>query len=72
MKHPTQKPVSIMQKILSHHREVLVCDPFMGSGSTACACINLRLKWIGFELNEDYHQLISNRIKIFNSQTRLE
>ena len=64
-KHPTQKPLSI----LNHFVEILtdsggvVCDPFMGSGSTGVSCeINDR-KFIGIELNENYFDIAKNRIE---------
>ena len=33
----------------------LVLDPFMGSGTTAVACKELKRNFIGFEINPDYH-----------------
>jgi site-specific DNA-methyltransferase (adenine-specific) len=42
----------------------LVLDNCMGSGSTAVACINTNRNYIGFELEEDYIEIINKRIFI--------
>ena len=63
-KHPTQKPISLMEHfvtVLSNEDETIL-DPFMGSGSTGVAAINKGRHFIGIELNEDYFELASNRI----------
>lgn len=63
--HPTQKP----KKLLSHFVELLsnrgdvVLDPFMGSGSTGVVCELLDRRFIGFELNSEYFEIASRRIK---------
>ena len=64
-KHPTQKPLSILNhfiKILSNEGDV-VCDPFMGSGSTGVSCEINNRKFVGIELNEDYFDIAKNRIE---------
>ena len=40
----------------------LVLDPFMGSGTTAIACINTNRNYIGFELDKEYYEIAKNRI----------
>jgi len=64
-KHPTQKPKAVLQhfiKLLSNENDV-VLDPFMGSGSTGVACELLNRRFIGFELNEEYYNIASQRIQ---------
>jgi site-specific DNA-methyltransferase (adenine-specific) len=64
-KHPTQKPVKLLEKfieILSNPNEV-VLDPFMGSGSTAIASLNKGRKFIGSELDKKYFEIASKRIE---------
>ena len=39
----------------------MVLDPFMGSGTTALVAQRLGRKWIGFELNEKYAELITSK-----------
>lgn len=53
--HPTEKPVDLMQDLLSKcPPEALVVDPFMGAGSTLRAAKNLNRRAVGIELNPDY------------------
>jgi len=40
----------------------IVLDPFMGSGTTAEACIDMDRQWIGFELNEEYIKMTNQRV----------
>ena len=63
-KHPTQKPLQVMNHfigLLSNEDDV-VLDPFMGSGSTGVSCELLNRKFIGIELSEEYYNLAKNRI----------
>ena len=63
--HPTQKPLEIIGRIIkvSSPEYGLVLDPFMGSGTTAVACIGIKRNYIGFEINPDYCRTIEERIK---------
>ena len=40
----------------------VVLDPFMGSGTTAVACIRTGRNYIGFELNTEYYEVCKKRI----------
>ena len=46
----------------------LVLDPFMGSGSTAIACLDEGRNFIGFELYEEWIQLASRRVQTHPGQ----
>lgn len=48
-----------------------ILDPFMGSGTTGVACIDLNRDFIGIELDEGYFKIAENRIKEAQSQGRL-
>jgi DNA modification methylase len=48
-------------KLLTQQGDI-VLDPFMGSGTTALACIELSRHYIGIELMEDYYNLAMNAI----------
>ncbi len=63
-KHPTQKPVALLERILlaSSHEGDLILDPFSGSGTTALAALKLRRSTIGLELSYDYLALTTQRI----------
>lgn len=62
--HPCQVPVELMERIilLTTNEGDLVVDPFMGSGTTAIACINTNRNYIGFEIDEYYYNISLNRI----------
>lgn len=62
--HPTQKPVRIMQRLMDivcPDRGV-VCDPFMGSGSTGVAAVQTHRPFIGMELDREYYHGARRRI----------
>jgi len=63
-KHPTQKPVALLERILlaSSNEGDLVLDPFSGSGTTALAALKLRRTAIGLELSYDYLALTTQRL----------
>jgi len=63
--HPTPKPKTFIKELLlmfSKESDV-VLDPFIGSGSTAVACKQLKRNYIGFEINPEYCELAINRLK---------
>ena len=68
--HPTQKPVSLVERfiMLSSNENDVILDPFMGSGTTAIACIKQKRKYIGFEINEEYYKTAVKRIQYHNQQ----
>jgi DNA modification methylase len=43
----------------------IVLDPFMGSGSTIIACMNLKIQGVGIELDEHYFKIADERIKYY-------
>jgi DNA modification methylase len=63
--HPTPKPKHFIMEILKMFTKVndLVLDPFIGSGSTAVACLLLNRRFIGFEIEEKYCSIANERIK---------
>ena len=64
-KHPTQKPLKIIERIIktSSKEAMTVLDPFMGSGTTALACKQLNRKFIGFEISPEYCKIANERLK---------
>ena len=64
-KHPTQKPVALMEYLIKTYtnEDELVLDFTMGSGTTGVACKNLNRKFIGIELDEGYFKIAKGRIK---------
>jgi len=63
-KHPTQKPLKLIERcIIASTREGdLVCDPFMGSGTTAVAAMALQRKFFGVEMDGRYFELAKARV----------
>ena len=64
--HPTQKPVALMEWCINKCDNPImevVLDPFMGSGTTGVACINLGRKFIGIEIEKKYFDIACERIE---------
>lgn len=72
-KHPTIKPLNIIQTLVfnSSTQGGVILDPFMGSGTTAIACIKEKRHFIGFELNKEYFDKAEKRIKAEQAQLSL-
>lgn len=62
-KHPTQKPVKVLERLLQigSREGDLVFDPFMGVGSTGVAAFNLNRRFLGFEAEATYVKAAANR-----------
>jgi len=65
-KHPTQKPVQLLERIIlaSTIEGNLVFDPFSGSSTTGVAAIKLRRKFVGCELESEFIRLSSKRLEM--------
>jgi len=72
--HPAQFPLDLVSRIVkgfSYHNE-LVLDPFMGSGTTAEACLREGRYVIGFEIRRDYCDFAAKRLsRVIESQRSL-
>jgi site-specific DNA-methyltransferase (adenine-specific) len=71
--HPTEKPLSLMQELVGLYTQPgeIVCDPFMGSGTTGVACATLGRPFIGIEQNPKWFDLSCKRIAEAYRQPRL-
>ena len=71
--HPTQKPIALMSYIVNASTKEgdIVLDPFMGSGTTAIACIREKRNFIGFEINKEYYDKACKRIQLEMAQPSL-
>ncbi len=63
-KHPTQKPVKILEHIINiaSNENDVVLDMFMGVGSTGVAALNLNRRFIGIEIDNEYFNAGKKRI----------
>lgn len=72
-KHPTQKPVPLLEYLIKTYTNEgdLVLDNCMGSGSTGVACVNTGRDFIGIELDEHFYQIACERIGQAQEQIKL-
>jgi site-specific DNA-methyltransferase (adenine-specific) len=65
-KHPATFPVKLVQDclLMTGIKKGIVLDPFMGTGTTAVAAINLEWDYIGFEIDTDYFNFAKQRVNI--------
>ena len=68
--HPTQKTVALMRWCVSKTTGY-ICDPFMGSGTTGVACMDLGRKFIGIEIEPKYYEIACERIENAQRQQRM-
>lgn len=62
--HPTQKPVALMRELVSlFSTGGTILDPFMGSGTTGVAAVQLGRKFIGIEIEPKYFDIACRRIE---------
>ena len=64
IKHPTQKPVALLEYLIRTYTNEgdTVLDNTMGSGTTGVACKNLNRKFIGIEQDPSYFEIAKGRI----------
>jgi site-specific DNA-methyltransferase (adenine-specific)/modification methylase len=63
--HPTQKPIGVMKWAIGHLPETssTILDPFMGSGTTGVAAVQMGRKFIGIEREPKYFDIACKRIE---------
>jgi len=63
--HLSVKPVTLISHLVTlfTKENAVVLDPFMGSGTTAVACIQAKRQYIGCEINKEYIKIAERRIK---------
>ena len=69
--HPTQKPSELIQMLIEQYSNKgdIILDPFLGSGTTAVACVNTNRHYIGFELDPQYYDIACKRLdEVENAQ----
>jgi DNA modification methylase len=73
-KHPTQKPIKILKRIIeiASNPGDLILDPFMGVGSTGVASLEMNRSFLGVEIDKPYFKASEKRIKPITSQLSIE
>lgn len=74
-KHPTQKPLALLKRIIlaSTKKNDIILDPFNGSGTTGIACkIIGNRKYIGIDINDEYINITIKRYKKIHQQPALQ
>ena len=70
--HPSPFPVKLPEMCIRLHGikpDMVVCDPFMGIGTTAMACRNLGIsRFIGFEIDQKYYEAAMSACRILQQQ----
>ena len=61
--HPAPFPIALIERIIGSTYAKKVLDPFMGSGTTAIAAINLERNFVGIEISEKYCELSKKRLQ---------
>jgi len=72
--HPTVKPIALMRylaRLTKTPTGGVVLDPFMGSGTTGCACALEGRDFIGIEKEPDYYEIAEKRIAYWSAQPKL-
>ena len=70
--HPTQKGLRLMKEIIKIHtnKEDVILDPFMGSGTTGVAALELNRKFIGIDNDEEYYKIALKRLDLAKIDNR--
>lgn len=72
-KHPTQKPLALLRRIIqaSSNPDDTILDPFAGSSTTGVAAIELGRRFIGVEMEDEYLELSRKRLQETSSRLGL-
>jgi site-specific DNA-methyltransferase (adenine-specific) len=72
-KHPTQKPLSLLERIIlsSTNESDIVLDPFTGSSTTGIVSLTNNRKFIGIDNSKEYLKLSIKRLEILLKQTSI-
>ena len=70
--HPCQMPIEVMKRIIGIlPDDILVIDPFMGSGTTGIACKIFNKDFIGIEFDKRYFEIASKRINEYETDKQI-
>lgn len=69
--HPTQKPIALMEWCIGLVPSSVILDPYMGSGTTGIAAMQLGRKFVGCEIDPHYFDIACHRIEQAQRQGNL-
>lgn len=69
--HPNEKPVGLLERLLRWMPDGIICDPFMGSGSTGEAALKAGREFVGVEIEPAYFDVACKRLDNFQRQLDL-
>ena len=69
--HKNEKPVKLMKRLVSWLPGDPVLDPFMGSGTTGVACLEVGRRFVGIEINEQHFSVACRRVENAQRQEKL-
>jgi DNA modification methylase len=70
-RHPCPRPIDQTLELIKNFSIGTVFDPFMGSGTTGVACVQLNRNFIGYEISPDYFKIAEKRIREAETQRKL-
>ncbi|MEQ1704788.1 MAG: DNA methyltransferase [Rickettsiales bacterium] len=72
-KHPTQKPILLMERVILSSSNIgdIVLDPFCGSGTTGVAAIKNSRKFIGIEKEAQFIELSEKRLGAVSTKNQI-
>ena len=72
--HPSQKPVSLFKPLIEFttNENMIVLDPFAGSGTTAIACLETKRNYICIEQHPEYYQMMCDRVDTWHKENPSE
>ena len=67
--HLSVKPISLISHLIKlfTKKQAIILDPFIGSGTTAIACIESNRNYIGYDINKEYIDITERRIKDYQT-----
>jgi len=71
--HPTVKPIALLEYLCNLTKTPtggIVLDPFLGSGTTAIACVNTKRSYIGIEQDKGYCDIAEKRINYYKNKQK--
>jgi site-specific DNA-methyltransferase (adenine-specific) len=72
--HAAPFPVELPYRLIQMYsfKDDIVLDPFMGSGTTALSALKSGRKYVGYEIDKEYHKKAEERLNVFKNQQVLQ